>query len=64
MAPRMVKANGSDICTEVFGDPSAPPLVLISGAGASMALLPDELSERLSEGGRYVVRYDNRDTGK
>jgi len=60
----MVKANGVDICTEAFGDPSDTPILLVMGASASMLQWPDELCERLAAAGRYVIRYDNRDTGR
>jgi len=59
----MVKANGVDICTEAFGDPSDTPILLIMGASASMLMWPEEFCERLAAAGRYVIRYDNRDTG-
>ena len=63
MSEKIVKANGVDICTQVFGDPSDPPILLVMGATASMLAWHDELCERLAAGGRYVIRYDNRDTG-
>src|SRR5215211_2680900 len=34
------------------------------GSGASLDWWPDELCERLAAGGRFVVRYDHRDTGQ
>ena len=64
MTERMIKANGVDICTEAFGDPSDPPILLVMGASASMLMWPDEFCERLAAAGRYVIRYDNRDTGR
>ncbi len=63
MSEKIVKANGVDICTEAFGDPSDPTILLVMGATASMLRWDDELCERLAEGGRHVIRYDNRDTG-
>ena len=36
MAERMVEANGVELCTEPFGDPGDPPILLIMGSGASM----------------------------
>lgn len=36
--PQTVRANGIDICYEIFGDPSAPPLLLIMGLGGQMIL--------------------------
>ncbi len=64
MTERMIKANGVDICTEAFGDPRDTPVLLVMGASASMLLWPEEFCERLAAAGRYVIRYDNRDTGR
>ena len=64
MTERMVKANGVDICTEAFGDPNATPILLIMGATASMLWWPAGFCQQLAAGGRYVIRYDNRDTGR
>jgi pimeloyl-ACP methyl ester carboxylesterase len=61
---KMIKANGVDLCAETFGDPSHPATLLIMGAYASMVWWPDGLCRRLAEAGRFVIRYDNRDTGR
>jgi pimeloyl-ACP methyl ester carboxylesterase len=60
----MVPANGVDLCVETFGEPSDPPLLLIAGGGSSMDWWDDEFCRRLAAGGRYVIRYDHRDTGR
>ena len=36
VAERIVEANGVELCTESFGDPLDPPILLIMGIGASM----------------------------
>ncbi len=36
MTERMIEANGVELCTEPFGDPGDPPILLIMGLGASM----------------------------
>jgi pimeloyl-ACP methyl ester carboxylesterase len=64
MAERVVKANGVEICTESFGDPADPPVLLIMGTGASMLWWEEGFCRRLADGGRFVVRYDHRDTGR
>ena len=61
---RMVAANGIELCCEGFGDPVDPAIVLVHGAGDSMLSWREEFCERLAAGGRYVVRYDNRDAGR
>jgi pimeloyl-ACP methyl ester carboxylesterase len=57
-------ANGVGICAETFGDPADPALLLIMGASAPMEWWDDEFCEQLADGGRYVIRYDHRDTGE
>lgn len=61
---KIVKANGVDLCVESFGDIADPAVVLIHGAANSMTFWPDELCARLAGGGRFVVRYDLRDSGR
>ena len=64
MTERMIAANGVELCTESFGDPAHAPLLLIMGTGASMLWWEEELCRLLVEGGRFVIRYDHRDTGR
>lgn len=63
-SPQIATVNGVDLCLQTAGDPDDPPILLIHGAAASMLGWPDELFEDLAAGGRYVVRYDHRDTGQ
>lgn len=58
-----VPANGVELAYETFGDPGDPPVVLVMGLGTQMLAWPDALCEQIAGGGRYVVRYDNRDVG-
>jgi pimeloyl-ACP methyl ester carboxylesterase len=58
-----VSANGIEIAYETFGDPDAPPLVLVMGLGTQMLGWPDGFCEDLAGRGHYVVRFDNRDVG-
>jgi pimeloyl-ACP methyl ester carboxylesterase len=61
---RMVRTNGVDLRAQAFGDPRDQPLLMIMGATGSMRRWPDEFCERLARAGRFVIRYDNRDTGR
>lgn len=63
MSERIIKTNGAEICTEAFGNPKDPPVLLIMGVLASMLWWPERLCEKLAAEGRFVIRYDNRDTG-
>ena len=64
MAERIVEANGVSLCAESFGDPANPPIVLVMGTGSSMLWWPETFCEILAGGGRFVIRYDHRDTGR
>ena len=59
-----VAANGIELAYETFGDPGAPPAVLIMGLATQMIAWPDELCEGLARRGLFVVRFDNRDVGE
>jgi pimeloyl-ACP methyl ester carboxylesterase len=64
MAERMVETNGVELCTEAFGDPADSPLLLIMGMGGSMLWWEEGFCRMLAQGGRFVIRYDHRDTGR
>ena len=50
--------------TERTGDPDHPAVLLIMGSAAQGFTCPDALVGRLVAGGRQVIRYDHRDTGR
>lgn len=58
-----VAANGLSFEVEEFGDPAAPPVLLIMGLAMPAAAWPDEFVERLVQHGLRVIRFDNRDAG-
>ena len=60
----MIEANGVELCTEPFGDPADPPVLLIMGLGASMLWWEEGFCRMLADGRRFVLRYDHRDTGR
>jgi pimeloyl-ACP methyl ester carboxylesterase len=64
VAERMIEANGAELCTESFGRPADPPILLIMGIGASMLWWDEGFCRLLAEGRRFVIRYDHRDTGR
>jgi pimeloyl-ACP methyl ester carboxylesterase len=64
MAERLVRANGVELCTEPFGDPTDPPVLLVMGVGASMLWWEEGFCRMLAERERFVIRYDHRDTGR
>ena len=56
--------RGVEICYQTFGDPSDDPMLLVMGLGGPMTWWDPQLCELLARQGRYVIRYDNRDTGR
>jgi pimeloyl-ACP methyl ester carboxylesterase len=60
----VAKANGIYLCWQAFGDPKDPPVILVMGMGAQMVGWDDEFCEELARRRLYVVRFDNRDSGK
>jgi pimeloyl-ACP methyl ester carboxylesterase len=64
VAERMIEANGVELCTEPFGDPADPPILLVMGVGGSMLWWEEGFCRMLAEGRRFVIRYDIRDTGR
>lgn len=64
MAERAIEVDGVELCTEAFGSPADPPVLLVMGTGASMLWWEEGFCRLLAGGGRFVIRYDNRDTGR
>ena len=64
MTERTIEANGVELCAEPFGDTAHPPILLIMGIGSSMLWWEEDFCRMLAGGGRFVIRYDHRDTGR
>jgi pimeloyl-ACP methyl ester carboxylesterase len=62
--PQLAKANGIEICYDIFGAADAEPLMLIMGLSAQMVLWDDEFCQQLAQRGFRVIRFDNRDIGQ
>lgn len=58
-----VQANGITIEYDAFGSPADPALLLVNGFTAQLIGWDERFCRLLADGGRYVVRYDNRDVG-
>lgn len=56
--------TGVDICYQTFGSPSGDPLLLVMGLGGPMTWWDPVLCQKLADNGFFVIRYDNRDTGR
>jgi pimeloyl-ACP methyl ester carboxylesterase len=64
MAERLIEANGVELCAEAFGDPADAPVLLVMGQGGSMLWWPEGFCRMVAGGGRFVIRFDQRDTGR
>src|SRR5580700_5801836 len=62
--PQLARANGIDLCYEIFGDADAEPMLMIMGLGAQMIHWDDDFCRQLAARGFRVIRFDNRDIGK
>ena len=62
--PKGMHVNGVDLCVETLGADTDPPILLIMGMSGSLDFWEDEFCDRLVAGGRFVIRYDHRDTGQ
>jgi pimeloyl-ACP methyl ester carboxylesterase len=59
-----VEANGIRIEYETFGDAAGRPLLLVMGLAQPMIVWPERFCELLADRGHFVVRFDNRDSGR
>ncbi len=62
--PQLARANGIDLCYEIFGNADAEPMLLIMGLGAQMIHWDDDFCRQLAARGFRVIRFDNRDIGQ
>jgi pimeloyl-ACP methyl ester carboxylesterase len=61
--PGRARVGGIEIVYDTFGDPSAPPLLLVMGLGGQMIAWDEEFCVALAQQGYWVIRFDNRDIG-
>jgi pimeloyl-ACP methyl ester carboxylesterase len=52
------------LCYETFGDPADPAMLLIMGLGTQMIAWRDDFCRQLVDQGFFVIRFDNRDSGR
>src|SRR5687768_709821 len=64
MNEAFVAAGDATLFTESVGDRNAPVVLLIMGAMASGVWWPSSFCAQLAGRGRFVIRYDHRDTGR
>ena len=61
--PRTNTPAGVEIEYDTFGQPTDPALLLVMGFTAQLTSWPQPFCQSLADGGHYVIRFDNRDSG-
>jgi pimeloyl-ACP methyl ester carboxylesterase len=61
--PQVTTPEGIALEYETIGSAADPALLLVMGFATQLIAWPRALCERLAAGGRFVVRFDNRDCG-
>ena len=64
MPPNTFEAGGVTLFTEAFGAPADATVVLVMGAMSSGVWWPEDFCRDLAARGRFIIRYDHRDTGR
>jgi len=64
MNEQFAQGGEIELCYETFGNPDDTPILLIMGLSTQMLGWSEDFCERLSSRGYFVIRYDNRDTGR
>src|SRR6476661_5715812 len=53
-----------ELCYETFGEPGRPAMLLVMGLGTQMIGWHEDFCRELVARGFFVIRYDNRDSGR
>ena len=56
--------DGVEICFQTFGSPEDEAVLLVMGLGGPMTWWDPDFCRLLASKGFFVIRYDNRDTGR
>ena len=60
----MAKVGDVELCYETFGDRDDPALLLVMGLATQMLGWDEDFCAALAERGFFVIRFDNRDSGR
>ncbi|MFZ3568647.1 alpha/beta fold hydrolase [Streptomyces sp. BH097] len=61
--PTVDVSPGISLAYDTFGDPADPAVLLVMGFGAQLIAWDEDFCAELAGRGRYVIRFDNRDSG-
>ncbi|HSD81125.1 MAG TPA: alpha/beta fold hydrolase [Solirubrobacteraceae bacterium] len=64
MPEAMAKVGDVELCYETFGDRDDPALLLVMGLATQMLGWDEDFCAALAERGFFVIRFDNRDSGR
>ncbi len=64
MQTQMIDVRGASLAADVVGNSQDPAVLLVMGAMSSGFWWPEDFCRALSARGRFVIRYDHRDTGR
>jgi pimeloyl-ACP methyl ester carboxylesterase len=64
MNEQFARIGDVEICFETFGDRADPAMLLVMGLGTQMLGWNEEFCRELAGRGFFVIRYDNRDSGR
>lgn len=64
MQELFITDDSFELCIHTFGDKSNPAVILIAGAAGQSILWDKNLCHNIANSGYFVIRFDNRDTGK
>lgn len=64
MNEQFARIGDVEICFETFGDRADPAMLLVMGLGTQMLGWHADFCRELAERGFFVIRYDNRDSGR
>jgi pimeloyl-ACP methyl ester carboxylesterase len=53
-----------ELCSETFGDPSDPAILLVMGLATQMVGWHEDFCAQLAARGFFTIRFDNRDIGR
>lgn len=60
---RALLPNGIELEYDTIGSTADEPLLLVMGFTAQLTAWPEAFCQMLADGGRFVIRFDNRDCG-
>ena len=60
----MLRVGSVELCAQAFGEQGDPTILLIGGSSSSMDWWETDFCTELAAAGRFVIRYDLRDTGQ